>query len=38
MEETQGEVLPHFTHNYDPFVALTYAAAATQTLRLGTGV
>jgi probable F420-dependent oxidoreductase len=38
MEETQGGVLPHFTHNYDPFVALTYAAAATQTLRLGTGV
>ena len=38
MEEAQGEVLPHFTHNYDPFVALTYAAAATQTLRLGTGV
>jgi probable F420-dependent oxidoreductase len=38
MEETQGEVLPHFTHNYDPFVAMTYAAAATQTLRLGTGV
>jgi probable F420-dependent oxidoreductase len=38
MEETQGGVQPHFTHNYDPFVALTYAAAATQTLRLGTGV
>lgn len=38
MEETQGEVRPHFTHNHDPFVALTYAAAATQTLRLGTGV
>ena len=38
MEEAQGGVLPHFTHNHDPFVALTYAAAATQTLRLGTGV
>jgi probable F420-dependent oxidoreductase len=38
MEEAQGGVLAHFTHNYDPFVALAYAAAATQTLRLGTGV
>jgi probable F420-dependent oxidoreductase len=38
MEEAQGGVLPHFTHNYDPFVTLTYAAAATQTLRLATGV
>ncbi|HWH95351.1 MAG TPA: TIGR03619 family F420-dependent LLM class oxidoreductase, partial [Baekduia sp.] len=25
-------------HNYDPLVAIAYAAAATQTLRLGTGV
>jgi probable F420-dependent oxidoreductase len=33
-----GGVRPHFTHNHDPFVALAYAAAATQTLRLGTGV
>ena len=38
MEQTQGGVQPHFTHNYDPLVAIAYAAAATQTLRLGTGV
>jgi probable F420-dependent oxidoreductase len=38
MQDTQGGVQPHFTHNYDPFVAIAYAAAATQTLRLGTGV
>jgi probable F420-dependent oxidoreductase len=38
MQEAHGGVLPHFTHNHDPFVALTYAAVATRTLRLGTGV
>jgi alkanesulfonate monooxygenase SsuD/methylene tetrahydromethanopterin reductase-like flavin-dependent oxidoreductase (luciferase family) len=38
MEQRHGGVQPHFTHNHDPFVALTYAAAATETLRLGTGV
>jgi hypothetical protein len=38
MQQQHGGVLPHFTHNHDPFVALAYAAAATQTLRLGTGV
>jgi probable F420-dependent oxidoreductase len=38
MEQAHGGVRPHFTHNHDPFVALTYAAAATKTLRLGTGV
>jgi probable F420-dependent oxidoreductase len=38
MQETQGGVQPHFTHNYDPFIAIACAAAATQTLRLGTGV
>jgi alkanesulfonate monooxygenase SsuD/methylene tetrahydromethanopterin reductase-like flavin-dependent oxidoreductase (luciferase family) len=38
MQEAHGGVLPHFTHNHDPFVALTYAAAATHTLRRGTGV
>jgi len=38
MEEVHGGVLPRFTHNHDLFVALTYAAAATTTLRLGTGV
>jgi probable F420-dependent oxidoreductase len=38
MEQAHGGVQPHFTHNHDAFVAMTYAAAATQTLRLGTGV
>src|SRR3954469_3147945 len=38
MEHAHGGVQPHFTHNHDPFVALSYAAAATTTLRLGTGV
>jgi probable F420-dependent oxidoreductase len=38
MEEVQGGVHPHFTHNHDAFIAMTYAAAATQTLRVGTGV
>jgi probable F420-dependent oxidoreductase len=38
MEHAHGGVQPHFTHNHDPFVALSYAAAATKTLRLGTGV
>jgi probable F420-dependent oxidoreductase len=38
MQEAQGGVQPHFTHNHDTFVAMAYAAAATRTLRLGTGV
>src|SRR4051794_23180489 len=38
MQHAHGGVQPHFTHNHDPFVALSYAAAATTTLRLGTGV
>ena len=38
MTRRHGDVLPHFTHNHDPFVAMTYAAAATRTLRIGTGV
>ena len=29
MEQAHGGVQPHFTHNHDPFVAMTYAAAAT---------
>ena len=34
-----GGVLPrHYSRTYDPFVALTAAAAVTTTLRLGTGV
>jgi probable F420-dependent oxidoreductase len=38
MQEAHGGVQPHFTHNHDTFVAMTYAAAVTRTLRLGTGV
>src|SRR3954469_12706921 len=39
MQEQNGGVLPHVTSpQHDPFVALTYAAAATRTLRLGAGV
>ena len=30
MEQAHGGVQRHFTHNHDPFVAMTYAAAATQ--------
>ena len=34
-----GEPLPkQYFHALDPFVALTYAAAATTTLRVGTGI
>jgi probable F420-dependent oxidoreductase len=33
-----GEVPKRYLHTYDPFVALAFAAAATQTLRLGTGI
>jgi probable F420-dependent oxidoreductase len=33
-----GDVGAYFFHTYDLFVALTYAAAATRTLRLGTGI
>jgi probable F420-dependent oxidoreductase len=29
---------PHRSHIFDPFIALTGAAAVTQTLRLGTGI
>ena len=38
MERAHGGVRSHFTHNHDPFVAMAYAAASTQTLRIGTGV
>jgi probable F420-dependent oxidoreductase len=33
-----GAVGAYFSHTYDPFVALAYAAAATRDLRLGTGI
>jgi probable F420-dependent oxidoreductase len=33
-----GELPKRYTHTYDPFVALSFAAAATRTLLLGTGV
>ena len=33
-----GAVGAYFSHTYDLFVALTYAATATRTLRLGTGI
>ncbi|MFM7120419.1 MAG: LLM class F420-dependent oxidoreductase, partial [Gammaproteobacteria bacterium] len=34
-----GNQLPdEYRHTYDPFVALSFAAAATQTLKLGTGI
>jgi probable F420-dependent oxidoreductase len=33
-----GELPTEYSHTYDPFVALTAAAAATQRLRVGTGI
>ncbi len=33
-----GELPKRYSHTYDPFVALAFAAAATKTLTLGTGV
>ncbi len=33
-----GELPPEYSHTLDPFVALTAAATATRTLRLGTGI
>src|SRR3954454_10940000 len=33
-----GELPPEYARTYDPFVALTAAAAVTEKLRLGTGV
>ena len=39
MERAQGNEIPeHFRRAYDVFVALSFAAAATDTLNLGTGV
>ena len=33
-----GDLPPEYSRTYDPFVALTAAAAATETLRLGNGI
>jgi len=33
-----GELPKRYKHTYDPFVALSFAAAATKTLKLGTGI
>jgi probable F420-dependent oxidoreductase len=33
-----GELPPEYSRTYDPFVALTAAAAATERLRVGTGI
>jgi probable F420-dependent oxidoreductase len=33
-----GELPKRYTHTYDPFIALSFAAAATRNLRLGTGI
>ncbi|MEC9345027.1 MAG: LLM class F420-dependent oxidoreductase [Pseudomonadota bacterium] len=33
-----GELPERYRHTHDPFVALSFAAAATKTLRLGTGI
>src|SRR6266853_397332 len=33
-----GELPTRYSHTHDPFVALSFAAAATRTLKLGTGI
>jgi probable F420-dependent oxidoreductase len=33
-----GEIPKRYVHTHDPFVALSFAAAATKTLKLGTGI
>jgi probable F420-dependent oxidoreductase len=33
-----GELPRRYKHTYDPFVALSFAAAATRSLKLGTGI
>jgi probable F420-dependent oxidoreductase len=33
-----GELPPRYSHTHDPFVALSFAAAATRNLKLGTGI
>jgi alkanesulfonate monooxygenase SsuD/methylene tetrahydromethanopterin reductase-like flavin-dependent oxidoreductase (luciferase family) len=34
---TGGELAPRYAHLHDPFVALSFAAAVTKKLRIGTG-
>src|SRR5262249_56069873 len=33
-----GELPKRYSHTHDPFVALSFAAAATRKLKLGTGI
>ena len=33
-----GELPKRYSHTHDPFVALSFAAAATRTLKIGTGI
>ena len=33
-----GELPKHYVHTHDPFVALSFAAAATKNIKLGTGI
>jgi probable F420-dependent oxidoreductase len=33
-----GELPKRYSHTYDPFVALSFAASATRSLKLGTGI
>src|SRR5262245_52216348 len=33
-----GELPKRYAHTHDPFVALSFAAAATRRLKLGTGI
>jgi len=33
-----GELPKRYSHTHDPFVALSFAAAATRTIKLGTGI
>ena len=33
-----GELPREYSHSYDPFVALSFAAAATERIKIGTGV
>src|SRR3954470_3126423 len=33
-----GELPKRYSHTHDPFVALSFAAAVTKKLRLGTGI
>ena len=37
-DPSRGELGPEYSRIFDPFVALSLAAGATETLRLGTGI